>query len=98
MPMIRHLDPTLSIGFEGDSLTAQMSSCTTVPQQKFPSRIARPNAYVVLSLSNIQLLLISFLLRTLISHHIEKRFRKIYTAANSKTNPYKRYCRQLTPS
>jgi hypothetical protein len=51
MPLIRHPDPALSIGFEGDSLAVQISSCTSVPQQKLPFRIARPNVYVIFILS-----------------------------------------------
>jgi hypothetical protein len=50
MPMIRHPDSALSIGFEVDFLVLQISSCTSIPQQQLTFRIARPNVDVTLSL------------------------------------------------
>jgi hypothetical protein len=69
--MIRHLDPALSIGFKGDSLAVQISSCMSVPQQKLLSRIARPTVYVILSFSDVPFRLMTLILRT--PPHITQR-------------------------
>jgi hypothetical protein len=61
MHTIRHPDPVLSIGFEIVSLqdqAAQISSCASVPRQKFPSHMPRANAYVTLSFPDVPFRLI----------------------------------------